>query len=99
MIRTIALCLAVILLGAGAVRSDAAQPVQLRGSTPSLEAAHLNGGDAFADDAALRAGANELLLVYRAQTKTFSPQYAGCIVRLADPATGERLTTIQYEPH
>ena len=80
------------------VRSDGEQPIQLRCSKPSIPAAFLNGTDAFAPDAVLGAGENTLLLVYRAETKAFQPEHAGCMVRLTDPSTGERLTGVRYEP-
>jgi len=80
------------------VHSEREQAVELRCVKGSVVKALLNGLDAFEGSAQLKRGANELLLIYRAQNRAFGAEHAGCFLRLVKPGTTERLTDIRYDP-
>jgi len=80
------------------VHSERDQPVELRCVRGSIVGALLDGVDAYEGPAQLKPGANELVLIYRAQNRAFGPEHAGCFLRLVKPGTTERLTDVRFEP-
>ncbi len=80
------------------VDSEREQAVELRCVKGSVVRALLNGADAFEGSAQLKRGANELVLIYRAQNRAFGAEHAGCFLRLVRPGTKERLTNVRFDP-
>jgi hypothetical protein len=78
------------------VHSRRQQAVGLLCVRGSVVGALLNGADAFDAPAQLKQGANELVLIYRAQNRAFGAEHAGCFLRLVKPGTQERLTDIRF---
>lgn len=78
------------------VESPVAQRVGIRISHPTRAAVFVNGRRAEGS-ADLRAGRNELLIVYPpAELSPATTRLTACFVRLFDPSTGERLKDLRY---
>lgn len=79
------------------VHADRARPVSWVSSPGDIRRVFLNGVVAEEGRGELQAGRNDLLVVYHCGTVGGTPRHAGCLLRLVDPQTGERLTDIRYE--
>jgi hypothetical protein len=62
-----------------------------------MTAMFLNGRRLGQNTLELNAGDNDLLLVYYSGKEKFSARYHGAFLRLIDPATGRRATTVRYQ--
>ena len=62
-----------------------------------IPALYLNGRRVVRDTLDLRAGGNDLLLVYYSGKDKFSARHHGAFFRLLDPTTGARATAVKYQ--
>jgi hypothetical protein len=75
-------------------KAEKLKPFSGEGRIPAL---YLNGRRVVRDTLDLRAGGNDLLLVYYSGKDKFSARHHGAFFRLLDPATGARATGVKYE--